>query len=270
MPAKLTEQMGRVLVVAGSDPSGGAGIQADIKTITMLGQYAATAITAITVQNTLGVTGIEAVTQPVIAGQIEAVLSDIGADVIKTGMLHSAIVIETVLDSADQCDFDGQWLIDPVMVATSGDRLLDERAINVVKAQLVPRADVITPNIPEAEALTGLSINGFDDMRRAADALMQMGATAVVIKGGHMKEKTLVDLCVHSGGEIHIENERIDTRHTHGTGCTLASAMAAELSAGKPLDEAFKTAVAFARLGIERAPGFGAGSGPLGHAKVRL
>lgn len=268
MLANRSQQMGRVLVIAGSDPSGGAGIQADIKTITMLGQYAATALTAITVQNTQGVTAVEAISESVIAGQIDAVLRDIGADVIKTGMLHSESVIEAVLDSVNQFGFTGQWVVDPVMVATSGDRLLDETAIDMVRQQLIPAADVLTPNIPEAEVLTGQAITCLEDMRGAGKALMQMGAGAVVMKGGHMQNNTLVDLCMQSSGETIIENRRIDTKHTHGTGCTLASAIAAELSAGQSLDTAFRAAVGFVRQAIERAPGFGAGNGPLGHARV--
>ena len=261
--------MGRVLIVAGSDCSGGAGIQADIKTVTMLGQYAATAISAITVQNTRGVSGIEAMAPGVVAAQMRAVLGDIGADVIKTGMLHDAPVIETVLAVIDDLAFGGDLVVDPVMVATSGAKLLTDDAVAALRV-LIAHASLVTPNIPEAEALTGRKIETIDDMRAAAYTLLDSGAEAVLLKGGHLKAPQVTDILVSLKGECLISSDRIDTRHTHGTGCTLASAMAAYLSVGRSLEDAFERSHAFVHNAIKHAPGFGAGHGPLGHARARV
>ncbi len=264
-----TSTMGRVLIVAGSDSSGGAGIQADIKTVTMLGGYAATAITAITVQNTMGVSGVEAMPSGVVAAQMRTVLSDIGADAIKTGMLHDRAVIETVLAVIDDVAFGGDLIVDPVMVATSGSKLLQDDATDALKT-LIAHASVVTPNIPEAELLTGRKIETIEDMKAAAYALLDTGAEAVLLKGGHMQGPQVSDFLVSLKGECVITSDRIDTRHTHGTGCTLASAMATLLAAGKSLEEAFEQAHAFVHAAIKAAPGFGEGHGPLGHANVRL
>ncbi|MFC3053075.1 bifunctional hydroxymethylpyrimidine kinase/phosphomethylpyrimidine kinase [Kordiimonas pumila] len=262
---------GRVLVVAGSDPSGGAGIQADIKTISALRGYAATAITALTVQNTLGVTDVMPVPSSFIASQIKAVLSDIGADCVKTGMLHSAEVVETVVSILSEANFRGAVVVDPVMVATSGDRLLEVTAVESLKKLLIPRATVLTPNIPEAELLTGTVIKSVDDMRRAAGFIIKMGAESVLMKGGHLDTETIHDVLIMADGTEYIcAAQKRHTRHTHGTGCTLASALATGLALGQALPDAFRHAHAFVQAAIEAAPGFGAGCGPLGHSYVRV
>jgi hydroxymethylpyrimidine/phosphomethylpyrimidine kinase len=255
---------GRVLVIAGSDSGGGAGIQADIKTITALGGYAATAITAVTVQNTLGVTGVHPIPLDVIAAQARAVLDDIGADAIKTGMLGDAAVVETVAAAIDHAG-KVPAVIDPVMVAKGGAPLLAEAAIGAVKSLMIPRAALLTPNAPEAAALTGLVVETTDDLRRAGEALLAMGAKAVLMKGGHVEGERVVDVLMTTHGETTFEGERIETRHTHGTGCTLASACATGLAQGLPLQEAVARAWNYVHEAMLRAPGFGAGHGPLDH-----
>ena len=254
---------GRVLVVAGSDSGGGAGIQADIKTITALGAYAATAITALTAQNTEAVLGIEPVAPRFVPLQIEAVLGDIGADCVKTGMLLDAAVIDAV---ADAIPTSLPLIVDPVMVASSGARLLDERAIGTLKRRLLVRAAVVTPNVPEAEILAGTAIASLDDMRRAADALLREGAAAVVLKGGHLSGDIVRDLVAEAGGSFVLEAPRIATRSIHGTGCTLASAIAAGLAQGMALRPAVERAHAYVQRAIATAPGLGRGHGPLNHA----
>lgn len=254
---------GRVLIIAGSDSGGGAGIQADIKTVTALGGYAATAITAITAQNTLGVFGVHAIPREMVAAQGRAVLEDIGADAVKTGMLGEAALVETV---ADLIDLSGApAVIDPVMVATSGAILADAATIDRLRALLVPRAALLTPNAPEAAALTGLSVHDLTGQRRAGEALLALGARAVLLKGGHLPGETVTDLLVTPDGEAAFTHPRIDSRHTHGTGCTLASACAAGLAQGMTLMAATERAVAYVAEAIRRAPGFGAGHGPLDH-----
>jgi hydroxymethylpyrimidine/phosphomethylpyrimidine kinase len=255
---------GRVLVIAGSDSGGGAGIQADIKTITALGGYAATAITAVTVQNTLGVTGVHPIPLEVIAAQAKAVLDDIGADAIKTGMLGDAAVVETVAQALDYAT-SVPAVVDPVMVAKGGASLLAEAAIGAVRSLMIPRAALLTPNAPEAAALTGLSVETTDDLRRAGEALLALGAKAVLMKGGHVAGERVVDVLMTSAGETTFEGDRIETRHTHGTGCTLASACAAGLAKGLKLEEAVAQAWNYVHEAMLRAPGFGAGHGPLDH-----
>ncbi len=263
------QYQGRVLVVAGSDPSGGAGIQADIKTITVLGGYAATAITALTIQNTLGVTDVMPVSADVVVSQMKAVLSDIGADAVKIGMLHDVGVIEAVVETLHAVQFDGAVIVDPVMVATSGDHLLEDDAVESLISELLPLATLVTPNIPEAEVLSGLEIKTVEDMRAAAVAILALGPQAVLIKGGHLQADQLVDILLTSDGEeMQIESIRLDTRHTHGTGCTLASAIATGMACGENIELAFSHGQAFVRAAIEHAPGFGGGNGPLGHAAV--
>ena len=255
--------LGRVLIIAGSDSGGGAGIQADIKTVTALGGYAATALTAVTVQNTLGVSAAYPVPLDIIEGQARAVLSDIGADVIKTGMLGDIEVVELVamlLDAAAR-----PAVIDPVMVAKGGARLLADDAIDPVGRLLVPRAALLTPNAPEAEALTGLPAETTDDLRRAGDALLRMGAGAVLMKGGHVAAERVSDLLITPYGETIFEGERIETRNTHGTGCTLASACATGLAQGMSLEAAAARAWDYVRQAMLQAPGYGAGHGPLDH-----
>jgi hydroxymethylpyrimidine/phosphomethylpyrimidine kinase len=256
---------GRVLIIAGSDSGGGAGIQADIKTVTALGGYAATAITAVTVQNTLGVTGVHPIPPDIIAAQARAVLDDIGADAIKTGMLGDVATVELVaglLDSAVGVPA----VIDPVMIAKGGASLLQAQAVEAVKRLMIPRAALLTPNAPEAEALTGLAVHDLDGQRRAGEALLALGAKAVLMKGGHVPGQRVVDLLMTPDGETVFEGERIDTRHTHGTGCTLASACATGLAQGLPLTAAVARAWNYVHEAMLRAPGFGAGHGPLDHA----
>jgi hydroxymethylpyrimidine/phosphomethylpyrimidine kinase len=257
--------LGRVLIIAGSDSGGGAGIQADIKTVTALGGYAATAVTAVTVQNTLGVSGVHPIPVEIVEAQARAVLDDIGADAIKTGMLGDAAMVAAVarlLDSAKSIPA----VIDPVMVAKGGASLLAADAVGAMRDLLVPRAALLTPNAPEAEALTGLAVATTDDLRRAGEALLAAGAAAVLMKGGHVPGDRVVDVLMTPAGETAFEGERIETRHTHGTGCTLASACATGLAQGLPLTEAVARAWAYVHEAVLRAPGFGRGHGPLDHA----
>ena len=256
---------GRVLIAAGSDSGGGAGIQADIKTVTALGGFAMTAVTALTAQNTQGVFGVVGIEPAFIRQQMELVLGDLGADAIKTGMLHDAPVIEAVAQVLEERAAGLPTVIDPVMVAQTGDPLLADSALETLKRRLVPLADVLTPNQPEAERLTGLAIETTDHMRRAAEALLGQGARAVLIKGGHMSGETLVDLLVGPDGERVFESPRIKTRHLHGTGCTLASAIATGLAQGMALEPAVARARDYLQAAIKSAPGYGQGDGPVNH-----
>jgi hydroxymethylpyrimidine/phosphomethylpyrimidine kinase len=258
-------RLARVLVIAGSDSGGGAGIQADIKTLSALGVYAATAITAITVQNTLGVTGIHVVPPQIVAGQITAVMQDIGADCIKIGMLGNEETIHAVADALAACAADIPLVLDPVMVAKGGAHLLEDAAVSALKARLLPRATVLTPNIPEAETLTGAPLRDLDAMARTGEALLAMGCGAVYMKGGHMDGAQVRDMLVTAEDETVFEAPRIDTPHTHGTGCTLASAIAAGLAQGMALIDASARAHDYVRAAIERAPSLGQGHGPLNH-----
>jgi hydroxymethylpyrimidine/phosphomethylpyrimidine kinase len=255
---------GRVLVIAGSDSGGGAGIQADIKAITALGGYAATAITALTVQNTLGVSEVFPVPPRIVVAQARAVLDDIGADAIKAGMLGDAAMVEAVAQILDSVP-GVPAVVDPVMIAKGGAALLADEAVGAVRTLMLPRAALLTPNAPEAAALTGLPVDTADDARRAGEALLAAGARAVLMKGGHIPGPTVIDILMTPAGETTFEGERIDTRHTHGTGCTLASACAAGLAQGLPLAEAVARAWAYVAEAIRRAPGLGAGHGPLDH-----
>jgi hydroxymethylpyrimidine/phosphomethylpyrimidine kinase len=220
---------GRVLVIAGSDSGGGAGIQADIKTVTALGGYAATAITALTAQNTEGVFGVVPVTADFVVQQIDLVLGDIGADCIKTGMLHSAEIIEAVTAALDAAGPGIPRVVDPVMVAKGGAALLEDSAVGALKSALIPTAAVITPNLPEAETLLGASVPSADAMPDAARALLALGPGAVLLKGGHLPGANIVDVLATADGIETFTGPRIETRHTHGTGCTLASAIATGL-----------------------------------------
>ncbi|MET0294284.1 MAG: bifunctional hydroxymethylpyrimidine kinase/phosphomethylpyrimidine kinase [Phenylobacterium sp.] len=254
---------GRVLIIAGSDSGGGAGIQADIKTVTALGGYAATAITAVTVQNTLGVSAVHPIPVDVVRGQARAVLDDIGADALKTGMLGDVAMVEAVAEILAGAG--APAVVDPVMVAKGGAPLLGERAVEAVRRLMIPRAALLTPNAPEAEALTGMAVNTPDAARRAGEALLELGARAVLMKGGHLPGERVVDLLITPGGETAFEGERIDTRHTHGTGCTLASACAVGLAQGLDLVPAVARAWDYVHQAMLHAPGFGAGHGPLDH-----
>ena len=255
--------IGRVLIIAGSDSGAGAGIQADLKTVMALGGYATTAITAITAQNTLGVFGVHPIPADMVLAQGRAVLTDIGADAVKTGMLASVEVIEAAASLIDQAG--APAVIDPVMIATSGARLVGPDAVAALKSLLIGRAALLTPNAPEAAALTGLAVETTDDLRRAGEALLGLGAKAVLMKGGHIPGETLTDVLMTSAGEATFSGPRIDTRNTHGTGCSLTSACATGLAQGLPLDAAVARAWAYVAEAIRHAPGLGAGAGPLDH-----
>jgi hydroxymethylpyrimidine/phosphomethylpyrimidine kinase len=254
---------GRVLAIAGSDSGGGAGIQADIKTITALDGYAATAITALTAQDTLGVHAVLPVPPEFVARQIAVVLADIGADAIKIGMLGDAATIDAVAGALAGCD--APLVLDPVMIAKGGTRLLPADALAAMIGRLLPRAAVLTPNLPEAAALTGRDVTTVDDMRRAAEALLRMGPESVLLKGGHLEGDIVTDLLATRRGMEAFAAPRIVTRHTHGTGCTLASAIATGLAQGMALRDAVVRARAYIRDAIAAAPGFGRGHGPLDH-----
>jgi hydroxymethylpyrimidine/phosphomethylpyrimidine kinase len=256
---------GRVLIVAGSDSGGGAGIQADIKTVTMLDGFAATALTALTAQNTEGVFGIVTVAPEFVRRQIEIVLGDIGADAIKTGMLPDRAVIEAVLSVLDAQAAGTPLVVDPVMVAKGGARLIDPEAINALK-RLVGRAAIVTPNLPEAEILCGGTIDSVAAMQIAAESLLALGCGAVLVKGGHLPGDIVSDVLATSAGVRVWQSPRIDSRHTHGTGCTLASAIATGLAQGLDMASAVERARLYVQRAIASAPGFGRGHGPLDHA----
>jgi hydroxymethylpyrimidine/phosphomethylpyrimidine kinase len=262
----FSDLRGRVLIVAGSDSGGGAGIQADIKTVTALGGYASTAVTAITVQDTLGVHAIHEVPLDIIRGQIKVVLEDIGTDAIKTGMLHSVEIIEAVAEDISLYASNAVLIVDPVMVAKGGAALLQGDAVDAFKRALMPLARLITPNVPEAEALTGRVISTLDEQKAAADALLGLGCDTVLLKGGHMAGDTIYDVLATQETIEVMSAPRIDTRHTHGTGCTLASAIAALMAQGAPLRDAVEIARDYVAEAIRSAPGFGKGHGPLYHA----
>ncbi len=258
---------GRVLIVAGSDSGGGAGIQADIKTVTALGGYAATAVTALTAQNTQGVFNVVAVQPHFVREQMEVVLRDIGADAIKTGMLHSAEVIETVAATYERLGGKVPLIVDPVMVAKGGARLLQDDARRALIERLLPLAALVTPNAPEATELTGLSVRAASDLAAAADHLLLLGPGAVLLKGGHLDGDTVVDLLRTADGEQERwESPRLRSTSTHGTGCTLASAAATGIAQGLTLAAAISRARDFVIRAIATAPGFGTGHGPLNHA----
>lgn len=256
---------GRVLIIAGSDSGGGAGVQADIKTVTMMGGYAMSAITALTIQNTLGVHGIFDVPADIVRQQMNAVLEDIGADALKTGMLHRADIVEAVAEALSEKAPDAALVVDPVMIAKGGSNLLEQSAIDALKQILIPLATIITPNAPEAEVLTGREIVDLDGQKRAADALLGLGVDAVLIKGGHIEGPTIFDVLATIDTLEVFSSPRIETVHTHGTGCTLASAIATGLSFGLGLSEAVMLARDYVHEAIRTAPGFGRGHGPVNH-----
>lgn len=257
---------GRVLVIAGSDSGGGAGIQADIKAITMLGGFAMTAITALTAQNTLGVQGISPVSPDFVVAQMTSVIDDLGVDALKTGMLADSALIRAVVEALDANKVHAPLVVDPVMVAKGGASLLADEAIATLRALLVPRADLLTPNIPEAEALTGMRIQTQADVKAAGHALLKLGARAVLMKGGHRSGAEVEDwLITHDLVQCY-KSPRLATRHTHGTGCTLASALACSLAQGFALEAAVARARTYVWHAIQTAPGYGAGHGPLNHS----
>ena len=258
----------RVLTIAGSDSGGGAGIQADIKAIRAMGCFATSAITAVTVQNTIGVDAVHPVPLEILSGQIDAVLSDIGADAVKIGMLHSAEVVNIVAEKIEQYGVNNV-VLDPVMVSTSGHRLIEESAIEVLKSRLMPLARVVTPNLPEAEILAGRKISSEKEFPEVANLLSQNGGVSVLLKAGHLTGDMLVDYFYNAETYemIALPSKRVETRNTHGTGCTLSSAFAAALARGESLTEAAKSA----KLYIENAIISGAkyeighGHGPVNH-----
>jgi hydroxymethylpyrimidine/phosphomethylpyrimidine kinase len=252
----------RALTIAGSDSSAGAGIQADLKTFAALGVYGLSALTAITAQNTLGVRMAEDLAPELVEAQIDAVLEDIGADAAKTGMLSSPLIIEAVAGRVRTWGL--RLVVDPVMRAKSGDPLLRPEAVATLRAQLLPLAEVVTPNLPEAEALTGRRIETLDDMRAAASALFALLPRPVVVKGGH---RTTEPVAIYFDGKLFLElrAERLQTPHTHGTGCTFSAAITALLARGMPVEEAMAGAKRYITGAIRHAPGLGHGHGPVGH-----
>ena len=254
----------KILIIAGSDSSGGAGIQADIKTVTALGSYAMTAITAVTSQNTNGVKSIIPISTKEIYNQIIFTSKDIKPNAIKIGMLHSSDVIESVLKSL-QIIKEKKIVLDPVMIAKGGAKLIDNKAIKLLKSKLIKKAILITPNIPEAEILTNTKIKTQKDMIFAAKKLLEFGAKNVLIKGGHLKFKSVQDVFV-SKSEIKVFNsKRHKTKNTHGTGCTLSSAIATFLSCGKPIKKACELGIKYVNSAIKTNPKYGKGHGPINH-----
>jgi hydroxymethylpyrimidine/phosphomethylpyrimidine kinase len=253
------------MIIAGSDPSGGAGVQADIKTVTALGGYAAAAITALTVQNTRGVTAVHAVAPEIIAAQIAAVMDDIGADAIKIGMIGD-IATARVVEAALKRYRTVPVVLDPVLIATSGDALAGDGVALFIRDRLAPLAAVVTPNTDEAAALTGIAVADRASMIAAGEALVALGAGAVLVKGGHLQGETVEDALVSADGARVYSSPRIATTSTHGTGCTLASAIATGLAQGLALPAAVKRAVDYVHKAIATAPGYGKGCGPLNHA----
>lgn len=263
----------RILSIAGSDSSGGAGIQADLKTITMLGGYGMTAITAITAQNTVGVQGIAAIAPDMVAQQIASCIDDIGVDAVKIGMLHDAAVIAAVAAALEGVS--APIVLDPVMIATSGAVLVEPEAVAALRETLFPRAALLTPNLPELAHLAGRPLTSHEAMVDAAEELAEATGTAVLAKGGHGGGERVHDVLYvpatdnRGARAVGFDHARIDTRHTHGTGCTLSSAIATLLGHGLPLEHAVRLARQFVLRAIAAAPGYGAGHGPLGHQSVR-
>ena len=252
------------LTIAGSDSGGAAGIQADLKTFHQFGVYGTSAITAVTAQNTLGVSAWQALPAALVAKQIDAVAEDLRPAAIKTGMLGSREIVETVAERLARHRLT-TYVLDPVMVATSGDRLLDRDAEKLIARRLAPLALLVTPNLNEAEILVDAEVRTPDQMERAARALVAMGARAALVKGGHLTGATLVDVLVHDDSARRFTHERIDTTSTHGTGCTLSAAVTAGLALGRPLEQAVTDALDFVHRAIAAAPGLGRGHGPLNH-----
>lgn len=257
----------RVLSIAGSDSGGGAGIQADLKTFSALGCYGMTAITALTAQNTCGVRAIHAVPPQMLRDQIDAVLEDIGADAVKIGMLHAPEIVRTVAESIDRHSL-RNVVFDPVMVATSGAVLIDDTAVEVLVSELFPRVAIITPNLDEAALLVGRALRSPQDMEQAGQSLLSRGARAVLLKGGHLPGDTVVDLLItQAGDKVWMQAPRIHSANTHGTGCTLSSAMAAYLALGDSLEQAVQQARTYVREALQSGAQVrtGQGSGPLNH-----
>ncbi len=254
----------KILIIAGSDSSGGAGIQADIKTVTALGSYAMTAITAVTSQNTTGVKSIIPLRPIEISKQIEFTSKDIKPDAIKIGMLHSADVINAVLKSLNKIKVK-KIILDPVMVAKGGTKLIDNNSIKILKTRLIKKVSLITPNIPEAEILTQTKIYSTNDMIFAAKILIQLGAKNVLIKGGHLKSQIMQDIFMNKNEISIFKNKKINTKNTHGTGCTLSSAIATNYSCGKTLKKSCEMAIKYVNHSIGTGPRYGRGHGPINH-----
>ena len=254
----------KILIIAGSDSSGGAGIQADIKTITALGSYAMTAITAVTIQNTTGLKAIVSIDPKEISNQIEFTAKDIKPDAIKIGMLHSVQVIKSVIKSLNKIKVK-KIILDPVMVAKGGAKLIDEMAIQLLKKELIKKVSLITPNIPEAEILTETKIKTKEDMIYAASVLIRLGVKNVFIKGGHLDSKIVQDIFVNKKEIIIIKNRRITTSNTHGTGCSLSSAIATFFSCGKTLKKSCELATKYVHNSIRSNLNYGKGHGPINH-----
>jgi hydroxymethylpyrimidine kinase/phosphomethylpyrimidine kinase len=254
----------KILIIAGSDSSGGAGIQADIKTVTALGSYAMTAITAITSQNTMGVKSIVRINPKEILNQIIFTCKDIRPDAIKIGMLHSSEVIRMVLKALDLIKVK-KIVLDPVMVAKGGAKLIDSKAIQILKLKLIKKISLITPNIPEAEILTKTKITTNEDMIYAANKLIELGAENVLIKGGHLRNKTVRDIFVNKKDLKIFDSKRYKTKNTHGTGCTLSSAVTTYLSCGKPVKKSCELAIKYVNSAIISNPKYGKGHGPINH-----
>ncbi len=254
----------KILIIAGSDSSGGAGIQADIKTVTSLGSYALTAITALTVQNTKGVKSVIPVNQNEIKNQIIYSAQDIKPDAIKIGMLHSKLVIKKVLESLKILRVK-KIILDPVMIAKGGAKLIDDEAINFLKKNFINKVSLITPNIPEAEVLTGIKINNKEDMILAANKLINFGAKNVLIKGGHLNFKKVEDIFLNKSGYKIFTSKRHNTKNTHGTGCTLSTAITTFFSCGKSIKKACELGIKYVNSAILSNPNYGKGHGPINH-----
>ena len=254
----------KVLIIAGSDSSGGAGIQADIKTISSLGSYAMTAVTAITSQNTTGVLSIAPIHPREISKQIEFTSKDIKPDAIKIGMLHSIGIIKSVIKSISKIKIK-KIILDPVMIAKGGAKLIDDQSINILKKDLIKKVSLITPNIPEAEILTNTKINSKKDMIYAGNILLNLGAKNVLIKGGHLTLNTIQDVFINKKEISIFKNRKIKTKNTHGTGCTLSSAIAAYYSCGKTLKKSCEMAIKYVNHAIGSRPNYGKGHGPINH-----
>ena len=254
----------KVLIIAGSDSSGGAGIQADVKTVTSLGSYAMTAITAVTAQNTMGVKSIVSIKPKEIFNQIVFTCKDIKPDAIKIGMLHSPNVIKAVISALKKIKV-SRIVLDPVMVAKGGAKLINNSAIQILKTRLIQKVFLITPNIPEAEFLTKIKIVNSKDMIRAANILLKLGAKNVLIKGGHLKSKVIQDILVNKKTIKFFNNKKILTKNTHGTGCTLSSAIATFLSCGKLLNKSCELGIKYVNEAIESNINIGKGHGPINH-----
>ncbi len=263
MDEAAAERVRTALTIAGSDSGGGAGIQADLKTFAALGVFGMSALTAITAQNTLGVTAVFELPPEIVAAQIDAVISDIGADAVKTGMISNSDIIRVVAAKVREHGL-STLVVDPVMVATSGDRLLREEAVTALRTELLPLATVVTPNLPEAEVLTGRSIGSVAEMHEAARAIVGLGVRSVVVKGGHLRGDA-TDVFYDGTNFVELPARRIETTSTHGTGCTLASAIAALLARGQSLEDAISGAKVYLTAAIERAYPIGHGHGPVHH-----